>query len=315
MPKPRHIHEIYIRTTPERLWEALTDPEMTERYFRDWAVRSTWAAGALYEYLDGAEPAVVGEILEADPPRRLVMTFTFARDGDAAAEAPSRVTWEITSVGEVCRLTLVHSDFGGLSKTWTLTSVMWTPILSGLKTLLETGSGLGAVPDVDPDAVATTDLDAEGHRDLGAATNLEVWDLLGREERSPEDDETMLRAAYASAYHWARAARRTDANEARGEWMLSHVHAVLGRAEMAEHHARRCLAVVDAAGLEDFDRAYAHEAMARAAAAAGRTADAQQESALAVAVAIADDEDRAIFLGDLAAEPWFGVELPTFTTP
>jgi hypothetical protein len=96
--------------------------------------------------------------------------------------------------------------------------------------------------------------------------------------------------------------------------MLSHVHAVLGRAGMAEHHARRCLTVVDTAGLEDFDRAYAHEALARAAAADGRTGDAQREWTLAAAVPIEDDEDRAIFVGDLVAEPWFGVELPTVKT-
>ena len=113
----------------------------------------------------------------------------------------------------------------------------------------------------------------------------------------------MVRAAYTSAYHWARAARRTPANEARGEWMVSHVHAVLGRADLAQHHAERCLAVVDAAGLQDFDRAYAHEALARAAAAAGRVDLAREQRAAAAAVPIADEEDRKIFVDDLASEP------------
>ena len=89
--------------------------------------------------------------------------------------------------------------------------------------------------------------------------------------------------------------------------MLSHVHAVLGRADMAQHHAQRCLATVEAAGLSDFDLAYAHEALARAAAADGRLDDAERHRAAAAAVPVADDEDRKIFIDDLAATPWFGL--------
>jgi hypothetical protein len=148
--------------------------------------------------------------------------------------------------------------------------------------------------------------DAQRHRDLGRETHQEVWGLLGMMDRTAEQDETMMRAAYASAYHWSRAAGRTPANEARSEWMLSHVQAVLGRAGLAQHHAERCLAVVDAAGLQDFDRAYAHEALARAAAAAGQLDVARRERAAAAAVPIADEEDRKIFVDDLAAEPWYG---------
>jgi uncharacterized protein YndB with AHSA1/START domain len=306
MPKPQHIHEVYIRTTPERLWQALTDPELTKGYYYGCAVGSTWEPGAAYAYVGEMGPAITGQILEADPPRRLVMTFTMAYDPETAAENPSRVTWEISPVGDhLCRLTVVHSDFGGLSKTWATTLTGWTPILSGLKTLLETGTPLGLVPDDGPGAEAV-DLDAEWHRDLGIETHQEVWGLLGMTDRTAEQDETMVRAAYASAYHWSRAAGRTLANEARSEWMLSHVQAVLGRAEPAQHHAERCLAVVDAAGLQDFDRAYAHEALARAAAAAGQLDVARRERAAAAAVPIADEEDRKIFVDDLAAEPWYG---------
>jgi len=306
MPKPQHIHEVYIRTTPERLWQALTDPELTKGYYYGCAVGSTWEPGAAYAYVGEMGPAITGEILEAEPPRRLVMTFTMAYDPEAAAEAPSRVTWEITPVGDLCRLTVVHSDFGGLSKTWATTSTGWTPILSGLKTLLETGTPIGPIPDDGPEPSAV-DLDAEWHRDLGIDTHQEVWGLLGTMDRTSDQDEAMVRAAYASAYHWARAARRTPANEARGEWMVSHVHAVLGRADVAQHHAERCLAVVDAADLQDFDRAYAHEALARAAAVAGRVDEARQQRAAAAAVPIADEEDRKIFVDDLASEPWYGV--------
>jgi uncharacterized protein YndB with AHSA1/START domain len=316
MPKPQHIHEIYIKTTPERLWAALTDPELTRMYFDDCAISSSLEVGAPYEYASPEGARVWGEIAEAEPPRRLVMTFNLVDDADAATEAPSRVTWEIEPAeggAGACRLTLTHSDFGGLSKTWALTAAMWSPIVSGLKTLLETGAPLGVVRGERRD-VEAVDVDAEWHRSLGVDTNLEVWGLLGRTDRTPDDDEAMVRAAYASAHHWARAARRTAANESRGEWMISHVHAVLGRAEMAQHHAERSMAVVEAAGLEDFDLGYAHEALARAAACAGRRADAHRHLAAARAVPIADDEDRKIFEADLDASPWFGLGDPPETT-
>jgi hypothetical protein len=150
-------------------------------------------------------------------------------------------------------------------------------------------------------------IDADGHRDLGMRANQEVWELLGLTDRTPEQDEAMVRAAYASAYHWARATGRTAANDARGEWMISHVHVVLGRPDMARHHAERTLAIVEAADLQDFDRAYAHEALARAAAAGGRLDEARAARERAAAVPIADEEDRQIFVDDLAAEPWFGL--------
>jgi uncharacterized protein YndB with AHSA1/START domain len=145
MPKPQHIHEIYIKTSPERLWAAITDPELTRGYFEGCAIASSWEVGAPYAYASPAGARVRGEIAEVEPLRRLVMTFNLVDDPAAAAEAPSRVTWEIEAAeggAEVCRLTLTHSDFGGLSKTWALTAAMWSPIVSGLKTLLETGEKL-----------------------------------------------------------------------------------------------------------------------------------------------------------------------------
>ena len=159
MPKPQHVHELYIRTTPERLWDALTTPELVSAYF---------PTGA----------PVIGEVLEAEPPWRLVTAFSLADDPEAAAEVPSRVTWEIYAAGELCRLRLTHSDFGGLSRTWAATAGFWPPVISGLKTLLETGEPLGPVvlPPLEGDAV---DVDAEWHRDLGIDTNQEVWGSAG----------------------------------------------------------------------------------------------------------------------------------------
>ena len=306
MPKPRHVHETYIRTTPERLWQALTDPGFTSRYFYDCAVESTWEAGAPYAYSGAGATAVAGTVLEAVPQRKLVMTFSALFDPQAAEEEPSRVTWEITPLRNVCRLTLVHEDFGGLSRTWALTLTGWRPIIDGLKTLLETGEPLGPVEDDRAgDAVEPVDLTAEEHRERGIETFNATWTFIGMAARGPEDDEAMIRTAYASAYHWSHAARREPVNDARGEWLLARVHTLANRPEGALLHAARCAAIVDANDIADFDLAYAHEAKARAFALVGRLDEARAELEAARAVPIADDEDHKILDGDLAEGPWF----------
>ncbi|MGD9705553.1 MAG: SRPBCC family protein [Acidimicrobiia bacterium] len=308
MPKPRHVHETYIRTTPERLWQALTDPTFTSQYFYDTAVESTWEPGAPYRYTGPEGPAIEGTVLEAVPGRRLVMTYRALFDAEAAAEEPSRVTWEITPLHGVCRLTLLHEDFGGLSRTWGLTLNGWRPVIDGLKTLLETGEPIGHIEDDRPDEPQRpVDLTAEEHRDRGIEIYNATWELIGKPERTAEEDEAMIRSAYASAYHWSHAARRTSLNDARGAWMLARVHTIAGRPEAALHHAERCAAIVEANGIGDFDLAYAHEAKARAFALVGRDDEARAELAAARAVVVADDEDRAILVGDLDAEPWFGL--------
>jgi uncharacterized protein YndB with AHSA1/START domain/DNA-binding transcriptional ArsR family regulator len=309
VPKPRHVHEVYIRAGIEQVWQALTDPAFTSRYFYDCALEvGALAPGSPYRFVqpDGVA-ALDGEIVEAEPPTRLVMTFHVLFDPDAAAEAPTRVRWELAEVRPgATRLTLVHEDFGGLSRTWSITLAGWRPILDGLKTLLETGEPIGELPDDRAgDHPAAVDVEAEGHRDLGIALHSETWSYLGREDRTPDDDEAMINCAHGSMYHWSKAARRTETNDARGEWLLSHVYAVLGRSAPAIAHAERCLAITERLGLEDFDLAYAHEAMARSLASAGRSEEAARHLAAAHAVPIADDEDRAIVVADLAAGPWF----------
>ena len=133
------LFEIYIKTTPERLWEAITDDELRRRYSFGVGVRSDWAPGSRYEcFHAGAGIAISeGENLEVDPPRRLVQSFTALWGDDVKSEGTSRVTWEIEPVGDSCRLLVTHDQlregandqlFGG-----------WPMILSGLKTLLETG--------------------------------------------------------------------------------------------------------------------------------------------------------------------------------
>lgn len=138
---PNHVYEVYIRTTPQALWKAITDPSFTRKYYYGTAVDSTFEKGAPIRYLDDAEPMLDGEILEVDPQRRLVTTFVMLNDEEAKKDRPSRVTWTIEQRGDVCKLTLLH-EFDNESRTYRLTGPGWNPILSGLKTLLETGDPL-----------------------------------------------------------------------------------------------------------------------------------------------------------------------------
>ncbi|WP_248838617.1 ArsR/SmtB family transcription factor [Frankia sp. AgKG'84/4] len=133
------IFEIYLRTTPERLWEAITDPEIRSRYQFGARVTSDWTPGSRVEMASPGAPGLLGEgeVLESDPPRRLVHTLTALWSDDVKAEGASRVTWEIEPIADSCRLTVTHDQlregahdelYGG-----------WPMILSGLKTWLETG--------------------------------------------------------------------------------------------------------------------------------------------------------------------------------
>lgn len=309
MAKPRHVHEIYIRTTPERLWAALTEPGEVRRYYFGCAFAGPLVVGESYRMVGPGGPAIDGTVVELAAPTRMVVTFHVLFDVNAAEEAPTKVTWEITRMNDdICRLSLVHEDFGGLSATWAITRTGWRVILDGLKTWLETGVEIGEIPDDRADdTVAPVDLDAEEHRDRAIEINNDTWRLIETADRSSDDDEAMIRSAYAAAYHWSHAARRTIANDARAEWLLSRVHVLAGRPGTALHHARRCMAAVRAGGLDDFDLGYAHEALARAYAASGRPDEASVERTAAADVAIADPEDRSIYEADLAAGPWFGL--------
>ncbi len=133
------VFEIYIKTTPERLWEAITDSEMRSKYSFGARCNTDWAPGSRYEMGHPANPALLGEgeNLEVEPPRRLVQTMRALWSEDVKAEGTSRVTWEIEPVGDSCRLTVTHDQLreGANSELYG----GWPMILSGLKTLLETG--------------------------------------------------------------------------------------------------------------------------------------------------------------------------------
>jgi uncharacterized protein YndB with AHSA1/START domain len=136
------VFEIYIKTTPERLWEAITDNDLRRAYNFGVGVKSDWTTGSSYEAIHPASPRPisVGENLEIDPPRRLVQSFRALWSEEVEAAGTTRVTWEIEPVGDSCRLQVTHDElpedvndqiYGG-----------WPQILSGLKTLLETGETL-----------------------------------------------------------------------------------------------------------------------------------------------------------------------------
>jgi uncharacterized protein YndB with AHSA1/START domain len=135
------VFEIYIKTTPERLWEAITDGELRKRYSFGVGTESEWTEGS--EYRSGV-PGVVdiasGENVEVDPPRRLVQTFTALWSEDVKREGSSRVIWEIEPVGSSCRLSVTHDQLGETANSELFGG--WPMILSGLKTLLETGEDL-----------------------------------------------------------------------------------------------------------------------------------------------------------------------------
>ena len=142
MDRPRHVFQVYIRTTPDRLWQAITDPSFTLRYFRRSRVDSGWEPGGRISYWIDDDLVVDGKIVDVEPPRRLVTTWSFRRDPSLREDPPSRVTWEIEPLGDTCRLTVVHDDFPSETSTFKAVGSGWPMVLSSLKSLLETGEGL-----------------------------------------------------------------------------------------------------------------------------------------------------------------------------
>jgi DNA-binding transcriptional ArsR family regulator len=136
------VYEIFIKTTPERLWEAIVDPEIRAKYNFGAAVHSDWTPGARLELAapNAAGPLGEGEVLESDPPRRLVHTLTALWSDEVKSAGTSRVTWEIVPVGDSCQLTLTHDQLPGDASNQIYGG--WPMILSGLKTWLETGEQL-----------------------------------------------------------------------------------------------------------------------------------------------------------------------------
>jgi hypothetical protein len=144
------------------------------------------------------------------------------------------------------------------------------------------------------------ELDAAAERQVAVDLFNHVWTLLERSDRTPLEDDAMLHAAHASRHHWGRVG--TPENWARGEWQVSRVYAVLGRAEPALHHALRCLALCQEHGIGDWDLAFAYEALARSSLVAADLAAARGfvEQARSAGAQIADADDRQHLLEELA---------------
>ena len=154
--------------------------------------------------------------------------------------------------------------------------------------------------------MSSDDVGRQAHQAFAKECNNATYRLLDKAARSPEETETMIDMAHAARYHWAEGGG-TPTNQVRADYLCSRVYAFAGRSEPALHHARQALSEAEAIGLDDFDLAYVHEAMARALACAGEVEAAGAELATAMAVPIADPEDKEVFDADVAMEPWYGV--------
>ncbi|HEY3038608.1 MAG TPA: SRPBCC family protein [Pyrinomonadaceae bacterium] len=146
MDKPQFVYVSYIQSTPEKVWNALKDPEMTKQYWfnhhnvSDWKVGSSWR----HQILD--DPSVVhivGKVVESNPPRRLVVTWVPPTDEGNEAKT-SRVTYDIEPFGDIVKLTVTHDELD--SEMFESVSFGWPVVISGLKTLLETNKQLPMSP-------------------------------------------------------------------------------------------------------------------------------------------------------------------------
>lgn len=148
MSTPRHVYELYIRASAQAVWDILTDDAKTPLYQHfDMTSRTDWRVGGAISFLMDGRAVIVGEILAMDPPHRLVTSFHARWSPEVAADAPSRVTWEITPIApDACKLVLIHDDFAGETATSRAVVHGWPETLSRLKTLAETGTPFPIAP-------------------------------------------------------------------------------------------------------------------------------------------------------------------------
>jgi uncharacterized protein YndB with AHSA1/START domain len=144
MSKPEFVYVTYIRTTPEKLWQALTSSEFSRRYWFGTDLQSGWTIGSPFALVTGGKTTDVGKILEADPPRRLSYTFEHILNDDMRQEGASKVVFVLEPYGDLVKLTLTHEGFTNIRLLAGISSG-WPAILSNLKSLLETGDAL-AIP-------------------------------------------------------------------------------------------------------------------------------------------------------------------------
>lgn len=145
---PKLVYVTIIKTTPEKLWQALTDGEVTKAYYYHGRLQSEMKPGSEFNYMTPENELMCGgELIEATPFSKLVHTMKGYWSEDMKDDAPSRITYEIDQVGECCKLTVTHDQFGSQTATYHNVNGGWPGILAGLKTYLETGEILGFIPE------------------------------------------------------------------------------------------------------------------------------------------------------------------------
>jgi len=140
--KPEFVYTIFIKTTPEQLWHALTDRAFTERYWYGCSLRSDWKPGSRMEMFKGGRLMTEGEVLQAEPPRMLSYSWHSIFDEDMKQETPSRVTYLLEPAHNAVKLTVTHEGFPPGSKSLPDISTGWPIVLSSLKSAIETGEAL-----------------------------------------------------------------------------------------------------------------------------------------------------------------------------
>jgi uncharacterized protein YndB with AHSA1/START domain len=144
--KPEFIYVTYIETTPEKVWEALTSSEFTRRYWFNTEVKSDWKVGSPFALVMDGQTTDTGQILEADRPRRLSYSFKHELDEEMRKEPATKVVFTLEAFGNLVKLTVTHEGFVAGGKLLDGISRGWPAILSGLKSLLETGQVLTIPP-------------------------------------------------------------------------------------------------------------------------------------------------------------------------
>jgi uncharacterized protein YndB with AHSA1/START domain len=156
MSNPDFVYVTYIETTAEQLWQALTSPDFTERYWFGFRVASDWKTGSSYAFTKPGAPQIEGTVLQSDPPHRLAYSWSSCSPDDKQ-EGPSRVTFDLAPQGDVVKLTVTHDGFKPGSQVLPKISGGWPVVLSNLKSLLEAGHALMLTP---PGAPAKESADA-----------------------------------------------------------------------------------------------------------------------------------------------------------